>query len=83
MSPPKLFLPESVAEQSDVGPARPIVIGAEGAAQERLDAKRREKIPCDTNALEIFRITPAGQGESRERLRGELRETLLLIAPGE
>ena len=76
------FLPEGMAQHRDVRTARAIVIGGEGAAEERLDAERAEEIFGDANALEIFRIAPAGEGESGERLRGELGETLLLIAPG-
>ena len=82
MSPPKRFCQKSVAQEGDVRTARPIVIGGESAAEKRLDAERAEKILGDTNPLEIFRIAPAGEGESRKRLRGELGETLLLITPG-
>src|SRR5205085_3848403 len=76
------FLPKSVTEHRDVRTTGPVFIGIEHAAEERLHAERAEKVFRDADAVEIFRIAAAGEGETGKRLCGKFRGALLLIAPG-
>ena len=75
-------MPKGIAQQRHVRAAGPIFIGIENAAKERLHAEGSEKILRYPDAVEIFRFTATGQGESGIRLGGKLGKTLLSIAPG-
>ena len=79
---PETFLPKGIAQQRHVRAAGPIFIGIENAAKERLHAEGSEKILRYPDAVEIFRFTATGQGESSIRLGGKLGKTLLSVAPG-
>ena len=60
----KTVLPQSVAENDDVGAVGSIFIGGESAAMRERSAQQAEVVSRDANAMDLFGVCAAGQIEA-------------------